>query len=197
VHDTLVKHPRLRQAFNAALALYDRRTAAHCARVSQASTRVASALLVGEHELEALAWSGLLHDLGKLSVSEEILRKRGPLTTDEWTEIKRHPTVGADLVLSISERLEPIAAGIRSHHERWDGTGYPDGLHGDTIPLAGRIIAIADVFDAMTSPRPYRPGSWTDSEAISYLQTQAHLQFDPRIVPVFIELHQQEFVTAR
>jgi putative nucleotidyltransferase with HDIG domain len=196
LHDTLVTHPHLLQTFHAALALYDRQTAAHCARVSRASTRVGSALGLSEHEREVLAWSGLLHDLGKLSVSEETLGKRGPLTKDEWVHIKHHPIVGADLIFSISERLEPIAAGIRSHHEQWDGSGYPDGLSGEAIPLAGRIIAIADVFDSMRSPRPYRPRSWTDREVIGYLETQAHLQFDPSIVPVFVALHHPEIVTA-
>jgi HD-GYP domain-containing protein (c-di-GMP phosphodiesterase class II) len=158
--------------------------------------RVGSALGLVEHELESLAWSAFLHDLGKLSVSEEILSKRGALTDDEWAEVERHPIVGADLILSISQRLEPIAAGIRSHHERWDGTGYPDGRSGEAIPLAGRIISIADVFDSMTSPRPYRRRSWTDGEVFSYLQTQVDLQFDASIVPVFIELHRREMVAA-
>ncbi len=158
--------------------------------------RVGIALGLGEVELEALAWSALLHDLGKVSVSEQILHKRGRLTADEWAVVKRHPIVGADLVLSISTRLEPIAAGIRSHHERWDGTGYPEGLAGDVIPLAGRIITVADVFDSMASPRPYRPGLWTDNEVLSHLQTQANLQFDPSIIPVFVELHHQELVAA-
>lgn len=158
--------------------------------------RVGRALGLAEHALESLAWSAFLHDLGKLSVSEEILSKRGALTDDEWTQVKRHPIVGADLILSISQRLEPIAAGIRSHHERWDGTGYPDGLSGEAIPLTGRIITIADVFDSMTSPRPYRRRTWTDSEVISHLQTQVDLQFDAGIVPVFVELHQQQKVAA-
>jgi putative nucleotidyltransferase with HDIG domain len=196
LHDTLAIRPDALQVFASALAGYDRRTAAHGVRVRHASMRVGRALGLGEVELEALAWSALLHDLGKVSVSEEILHKRGPLTTDEWAVIKRHPIVGADLVLSISERFEPIAAGVRSHHERWDGTGYPEGLAGDLIPLAGRIITVADVFDSMTSPRPYRRAKWTDNEVVSHLQSQANLQFDPSIIPVFVELHHQELVTV-
>jgi HD-GYP domain-containing protein (c-di-GMP phosphodiesterase class II) len=189
VKDTLTTHPHLMRAFDAALLFYDRHTAEHASRVSQASMRVGRALAFGEDELEALTWSGLLHDLGKLSIPEEMLRRPGPLTGDEWVQMRRHPTVGAELILSVSECLEPIAAGIRSHHERWDGTGYPSGLSGETIPLAGRIITVADVFDSMTSPRAYRSRKWSEAEVISHLETQRHLHFDPTVVSVFVELH--------
>jgi HD-GYP domain-containing protein (c-di-GMP phosphodiesterase class II) len=196
LHDAPVTRLDALQVFANALAGYDRPSAAHGARVRQGSTRVGTVLGLGAVELEALGWSALLHDLGKVSVAEEILRKRGPLTTAEWAVIKRHPIVGADLILSISEHLEPIAAGVRSHHERWDGAGYPNGLAGDAIPLAGRIITIVDVFDSMTSPRPYRRGDRTENDVLSHLQTQASIHFDPSIVPVFVELHHRELVTA-
>jgi putative nucleotidyltransferase with HDIG domain len=189
VHDTLLQNPNLLSALDGAMVLYDRGTSRHCIRVSQAATRVGTALHLGELELEALAWAGLLHDLGKLAVPEHILRKPGPLNDSEWAEIKRHPIVGADLLLSLSPRMEPIAAAIRSHHERWDGSGYPDGLAGDAIPLLGRIITLPDVFDAMTSVRHYRERVWTDEEAIDELERGAGVQFDPSIVAVFVEFH--------
>lgn len=94
-------------------------------------------------------------------------------------------------MLALSQRFEPIVSGIRSHHERWDGSGYPDGLEGDAIPLAGRIIAIADTYDAMIKPRSYRQRTWTHDEVIDQLETQAHLQFDPHIVAVFVIANHQ------
>jgi putative two-component system response regulator len=188
VYDTLTTYPHLIRAFDAALLFYDRQTAEHASRVSQASRRVGRALALGEDELEALTWAGLLHDLGKLCVPEEMLRRPGPLTADEWALMKRHPTVGAEMILSVSERLEPIAAGIRSHHECWDGSGYPSGLGGEAIPLVGRIITVADVFDSMTSPRAYRRRKWSEADVIGHLQATQPLHFDPTIVSVFVEL---------
>jgi HD-GYP domain-containing protein (c-di-GMP phosphodiesterase class II) len=114
-------------------------------------------------------WVGILHDLGKLAVSAEVLRKTGPLTRSDWTEVKRHPVVGADLVLSISPSLAPLAAAIRAHHERWNGSGYPDGLDRVDIPLFGRIAAIGDVFDAVTHLRIYRTGVLTHREGVEVL----------------------------
>lgn len=139
-------------------------------------------------ELEILHWAGLLHDIGKLAVPEEILNKRGRLTPEEWSVIKRHPSVGADLLRAISPGLEPVAAAVRAHHERWDGSGYPDGLAGRGIPLAGRIVAVADVYDALTHPRSYRPDAFASAFAIEHLTAGAGRLYDRDVVDAFCRL---------
>lgn len=108
-----------------------------------------------------LGWAGLLHDIGKVAVPTEILRKPGRLNAVEWEEVKRHPVIGADIVLSVGDRLMPLAEAIRAHHEWFGGSGYPDGLAGDQIPLFGRLIAVVDVYDSLTADRPYRPHPFT------------------------------------
>jgi putative nucleotidyltransferase with HDIG domain len=188
LHATLDLRPQTLPAFHAALAFYDRASASHCARVSRLSVRLGSALGLDGGDLEVLRWSALLHDLGKLSFREAILRSQEPLTEDDRAQIISHPSVGADIVLAVSQGFEPIASAIRSHHERWDGSGYPAGLAGATIPLAARIIAIADTWDAMSTPRSYRSRDWTRNEVVDHLETQAHRLFDPRIVSVFIAI---------
>jgi HD-GYP domain-containing protein (c-di-GMP phosphodiesterase class II) len=142
-------------------------------------------------EREALSWAALLHDLGKLGVPTAVLAKTGPLTASDWVEIKRHPVIGGEMLRSLSPRLEPIAVGIRAHHERWDGTGYPDGLAGVDIPVAGRITAVADAFDAIMHRRPYRQRVYTLDEAIAELQAGAGTQFDPQVVAVLANLYVQ------
>src|SRR5690606_19946634 len=111
---------------------------------------------LSSEELDTLFWAALLHDVGKMAVAESVLKKSGRLTNDESDEIRRHPAYGADLVLGISPHLIGIAEAIRAHHERWDGRGYPLGASGESIPLLARIISVTDVYEALTSPRPYR-----------------------------------------
>ncbi len=127
----------------------------------------------------------MLHDPGKLAVPAEILTKQGPLNSDEWAEVHRHPSVGSDLLRTISPGLDPVAAAVRAHHERWDGRGYPDGLAGANIPLAGRIVAVADVYDALTHPRSYRPNAYTLTAAVEYLTTNAGSHFAPDVIEAF------------
>ncbi len=191
-HPVLVGDSRLLAALDGAIGLYHGETARHCDRVSRLARRVGKALGLDVVELEVLEWAGLLHDLGNLGVPAHVLGKLGPLDESDWVEIKRHPVVGADLLLALSPDSQRIAAGIRSHHERWDGSGYPDGLAGDAIPLSGRIITLADVFDAMTSARAYRSHVWSDEEAIEEIQRGAGTCFDPGIVPVFLELQRRD-----
>ena len=181
-------HARLLPAFGNAMVAYHTGTAEHSDRVGTMARAVGVELaLVGE-ELEVLHWAGLLHDIGKLAVPEKILNKRGPLTTPEWDAIKRHPSVGGDLLLTISPGLEPVAAAVRAHHERWDGSGYPDGLVGRGIPLAGRIVAVADVYDALTHPRSYRPDAFASASAIEHLTSGAGHLYDRDVVDAFCRL---------
>lgn len=166
-------------------------TAQHSARVGQGSALLASHLGIDAPEIQIVSWSGILHDIGKLRVPYEILVKPGPLDRDEWAVIKQHPEMGADMLLSVSPELEPIASGIRTHHEHWDGSGYPYGLRGHEIPLAGRIIAVLDVFDSLMCPRPYRFRAWSERAVVDYVASIAGTHLDPDVVAVFLELHEQ------
>src|SRR5690606_11405520 len=130
----------------------------------------------------------LLHDVGKMAVAESVLTKSGRLTSDELDEIRRHPGYGADLVLGISPHLVGIAEAIRAHHERWDGRGYPLGISGNRIPLLARIISVTDVYEALTSPRPYREPLRPEQAAV-YIRRGSGTQFDPVVVGAFERLH--------
>ncbi len=139
---------------------------------------------------EELGYGFFLHDIGKVGVPEHVLRKPGPLTADEWEVMRTHPVLGAQIVAPITflrdaERL------VRHHHERFDGTGYPDGLRGEEIPLAARVFAVADAFDAMTSDRPYRRAMSVE-RAVGEIVDGAGTQFDPEIVRVFVDLVEEE-----
>ena len=166
----------------------DENTKGHCERVAQNAMVLGRALGFSTTELETLYWGALLHDLGKIVVSESILLKPGPLTEEEYGEIKRHPAYGAELLEAISPEFQAIAEAVHFHHERWDGRGYPLGLRGETIPLSSRIIAIVDVFEALTSDRPYRR-PMLPVQAVDYLKAEAGFHFDPRLVALFEELY--------
>jgi putative nucleotidyltransferase with HDIG domain len=178
------------------MAIYDRGTALHSARVAQASRAMAERLGMPERDVEAVSWAATLHDLGKLGVEVDVLRKKGPLDEDDWVQIHRHPIIGSDLVLAVSPELAPIAQAIRAHHERWDGAGYPDRLAGDDIPLLGRIVAITDSYDSMTHYRPYRARRLSPTHVLEEIQKEAGRQFDPGLVPVFISLHAEGLIAS-
>jgi len=184
-------HARLLPAFGNAMVAYHAGTAEHSERVGAMARAVGVELALVGDVLEVLHWAGLLHDIGKLAVPEEILNKRGRLTSQEWEVIRRHPSVGGDLLRTISPGLEPVAAAVRAHHERWDGSGYPDGLAGRGIPQAGRIVAVADVYDALTHPRSYRPEAFASRAAIEHLTAGAGHLYDPDVVDAFCRLHQR------
>ena len=176
------------RAFNEAVSDYDESTAAHSGRVGDLVTRVAAQLDLDHTERLMAKHAGIVHDLGKLGIKPAILAKAGPLTPLERAEVQRHSAIGAEVLLDISPDLAYLAEGVRSHHERWDGTGYPDGLVGSQIPLFGRILAVADVYDAMTSPRNYRPKVFTPDETRSYIEDQAGIQFDPDFAGAMVEV---------
>jgi diguanylate cyclase (GGDEF)-like protein/putative nucleotidyltransferase with HDIG domain len=154
-------------------------TGSHSQRVAELAARVARRLQLPDEEVELTRLAGSLHDLGKLAIPEEILRKPGPLTEPERMVLERHPQIGFRMLESLG--VDPVADWVLHHHERWDGSGYPDGLPGESIPLGARIIFVADAYDAMTSERVYRRRV-TREEAIDELKRCAGTQFDPGIV---------------
>ena len=160
----------------------DTYTGSHSTRVAELSAWIAHRLGVDREHIELTLLTGSLHDLGKLAIPEEILRKPGPLTDPERLVLQRHPEIGHRMLESLG--VDPVAEWVLHHHERWDGTGYPERLRGDEIPLGARIIFVADAYDAMTSDRAYR-GRLTPREAIEELERCSGTQFDPDIVAAF------------
>ena len=169
-------------------------TRGHSARVTAIAETVARALGWSEERLASLRIGGPLHDIGKLTVSDEVLRKEGRLDEDELEEIREHPKVGAKILLRMSAFREALPY-VLYHHERWDGNGYPSGRSGESIPLEARLLAIADAFDAMTSDRPYRQ-ALTHEQAVAEVERCAGTQFDPEIARVFLELFDQSELAA-
>ena len=162
----------------------DRYTKRHSEDVARYAVFLARQDGLDETTVGAVRMAGLLHDIGKIGMPDHLLRKPGALTDDEYEIVKQHVVLG-DLIVRDLPDTELIRAGIRHHHERWDGTGYVDGLAGEAIPLIARIVAVADTFSAMTTSRAYRKALSTD-EAIRRLQTAAGTQLDPRLVDVFV-----------
>ena len=159
----------------------------HGAGVANVAVTLGWRLGIGSERLITLCRAALLHDIGKRYVPREVLDKPGPLLTHERQLVEAHAGVGAAMLQQAGLRAE--AAVVRNHHERWDGTGYPDRLHGDAIPLESRIIAVADTFDAMTSIRPYRPGVPLD-DTLAELRRCSGAQFDPVCVGAFLEAYE-------
>ncbi len=168
-----------------ALEAKDKYTRDHSSRVTELSLRIARSMKLDERELNDLEMAAILHDVGKIAIPERILHKKSPLTEEEFAVIRQHPVIGENILKPVVE-LRQIARIVRSHHERYDGRGYPDGLKGQAIPVAARIMAVADSYDAITSSRPYR-----DSESHNYALKEvikcSGLQFDPEAVEHFIE----------
>jgi putative nucleotidyltransferase with HDIG domain len=156
----------------------------HSQRHADLALGVARRLRMSRIEAEEVFWAALLHDIGKLSLDRELLSLPRPLTADEWVLVRQHPVLGAKVIEDIPG-LERVGEYIRHHHERWDGTGYPDALRGNAIPLGSRIIAVVDAFDAMLSRRPYRRPR-TLFEGIEEIRRQAAKHFDPAVVAAFL-----------
>ncbi|GHC80208.1 two-component system response regulator [Pseudorhodoferax aquiterrae] len=164
----------------------DNETGQHVLRMSHYAQALALALGFDARDAEDLLHAAPMHDVGKIGIPDHILRKPGQLTPEEWAVMRTHASIGADIIGQHESGVLHIAAKIaRSHHEKWDGSGYPDRLAGEAIALEARIIAIADVFDALTSVRPYKP-AWSVDDAVALLEREAGKQFDPALVPVFI-----------
>jgi len=163
----------------------DEYTGAHSQGVVSLSVAVADELALGEGERRIVEFGALLHDVGKIGVPKEIVNKQGPLSDEEWEVMRRHTIVGQKMLDRVGGALEEIGRVVRASHERWDGTGYPDGLAGEEIPIAARIVATADAFSAMTTDRPYRAAR--DREyAIRELRAKAGSQFDPVVAEATI-----------
>lgn len=171
----------------AVLQRYDPPTFRHSQRVAFLARSTARLLGWDPRGLHLMAVAGLLHDVGKLAVDREILHKPGRLTGAEWEVIRRHPVTSAQLVSRVTGSSR-LASWVRSHHERWDGAGYPDGLAGPDIPLASRVLAVADAFDAMVGGRPYHRRRITVEAALEEIERQAGRQFDPYVARLFIAM---------
>ncbi len=162
------------------LAAHDPDTARHAAIVRRLARAIGDATELTGQALLELEWGALLHDIGKTAVSQETLRKSGPLSAAEWALMRQHPAAGERIVRAVPT-LHGVAMTIRHHHERWDGTGYPDRLSGDTIPLTASIVALVDAYEVMRTGRPYR-AALDAEEAIGELRRGAGTQFDPTLV---------------
>ena len=173
-------------ALTSALDARDRETEGHSTRVHEITARLGTELGLAPKQVKALERGALLHDIGKIGVSDSILHKPGPLTEDEWARMRQHPEIGARIVERVPFLSDTIPV-VRYHHERWDGSGYPLGLAGDEIPLLARIFAIVDTYDALISDRPYRIKN-VESEASEFLMAQSGHLFDPELVTVFMNM---------
>ncbi|HTS75550.1 MAG TPA: HD domain-containing phosphohydrolase [Bryobacteraceae bacterium] len=183
---------RLRRAYvefigslASALDARDRYTAGHSHRVSEFSCAIARAMHLPETELDEIRVAALLHDIGKIGISDCVLQKAGKLTPEEFALIQQHTTIGRHILEGV-HGFEPYLPVVELHHENWDGSGYPRGLRGDSTPLRARIVHVADVYDAITSDRPYRAGM-THEEAVALISECSGTQFDPAIVEAFVK----------
>jgi putative two-component system response regulator len=163
----------------------DNDTGMHVIRMSKSCQRLALAAGLGEKLSELILHASPMHDVGKIGIPDHVLLKPGKLTADEWAIMKTHATIGADILGEHGSEIMTTAATIAiSHHEKWDGSGYPQGTKGEQIPIEGRIAAICDVFDALTSERPYKK-AWTVDDAVAYINDNSGKQFDPTLVKLF------------
>jgi HD-GYP domain-containing protein (c-di-GMP phosphodiesterase class II) len=183
------------QALVTALDVRDNETAGHSMRVTRYSLAIGERLRLRPDTMEQLRQGALLHDIGKIGVPDAILRKAGKLTTEEWLEMRKHPTIGRNFLEDIVF-LRPAMSVVYCHHERWDGTGYPQGLAGDAIPVTARVFAVADALDAITSQRYYK-------EARGFREAQIEIEacsgthFDPAVVKAFLTIPEKVFVRIR
>ena len=174
------------ESWSKLLDMKDTETEGHSNRVTELTVRVCRSIGMNEEEILYARWGALLHDIGKIGIPDGILRKPGPLTEDEWTIMRRHPVTAYEMLSPITF-LRPALDIPYGHHERWDGTGYPQNLKADDIPIAARLFAVVDVYDALRSDRPYRPG-WPEDRVLEYLREQSSHHFDPRAVDAFLKM---------
>jgi len=169
-----------------AMDLRDKETEGHTQRVTEKSVRLAREIGFTEDELVHVRRGALLHDIGKIGIPDSILLKPGPLTDEEWIQMRKHPQYAYDLLWPIVY-LRPALDIPYYHHEKWDGTGYPNGLKGEQIPLSARLFAVIDVWDALRSDRPYRP-ALPEVEVLEYITQQGGKHFDPQVVECFLRM---------
>jgi hypothetical protein len=169
-----------------ALETKDHYTKGHSERVSQYSLAIGKEMGLGEDQLELLQYVGILHDMGKIGIRDAVLKKPGIFTAGEYGEMQRHPAIGGEIIKEI-KMLGQSASWVRYHHERFDGTGFPEGLKGESIPLGARIISVADAYDAITSDRPYKK-ALSRQEAKEEILCSSGSQFDPAVVEAFIRI---------
>ena len=166
-------------------------------KVGQLAQALARAMGLDERQVELIRHAAPLHDIGKIGISDAVLLKPSALTSEEWDEVRGHVEIGAAMLSQSEASLMQMAQSIAyTHHERWDGQGYPRGLKGEETPIEGRILAVVDVFDALTSERPYKT-AWTSGQALAEIEAQAAHQFDPTVVRAFSQLMQQTPDAAR
>jgi len=177
-------------AFSEALEARDQYTAGHSRRVMEYSKSIGLRMKLDRQDIEDLKRSALLHDIGKIGIPDMVLKKQTKLTDEEYTIIKSHPETGAS-ILKYIKSFKNLVPAVYHHHERFDGEGYPERVKGAAIPLHARIIAITDTFDAMTSSRPYRKKALSLRTALSELEQNKGIQFDPDITNIFIEILQE------
>ncbi|HAX71577.1 MAG TPA: GAF domain-containing protein [Anaerolineales bacterium] len=184
--DIILAYDTTIEGWSRALDLRDKETEEHTLRVTNLTIQLAQAFGISDVELKHIRRGALLHDIGKMGIPDNILRKSGALSDDERAMMHQHPQLAYEMLSPIAYLLPALDIPY-CHHEKWDGTGYPRGLMREEIPLAARIFTVVDVFDALTSDRPYRP-AWTKNKAIEYIRQQAGSHFDPRVVDVFLNL---------
>jgi PAS domain S-box-containing protein len=185
-HDLAEAYDATIEGWSHVLDLRDKETEGHTQRVTEMTLRLARALNVPEDEIVHIRRGALLHDIGKMAIPDGILQKPGPLTDEEWKEMRQHPEFAYQMLYPIAY-LRPALDIPYCHHEHWDGTGYPRALKGEQIPLAARIFTIVDVWDALLSNRPYRKGC-TEEEVLEYMQKHSGIYFEPRLVEAFLDL---------
>jgi len=169
------------------LDLRDRETEGHSQRVAELTVKLAQALNLNNEEIMHLHRGALLHDMGKIGIPDSILHKPDSLTDEEWTTMLKHPQLAYEMLYPI-EYLRPALDIPYCHHEKWDGTGYPRGLKGEEIPLTARLFTVVDVWDALTSDRPYRK-AWSQEQALDYIREQSGKHFDPQVVELFFKVN--------
>jgi putative nucleotidyltransferase with HDIG domain len=172
------------EGWSRALDLRDKETEGHTQRVTEWTVQLAREFGLSEEELVYVRWGALLHDIGKMGVPDGILLKPSPLTDEEWVAMKKHPTFAYEMLSPIRYLRRALDIPYY-HHEKWDGSGYPNGLKGTLIPLAARIFAVVDVWDALTSDRPYR-AAWTKEKTLENIRELSGTHFDPQVVEVFL-----------
>lgn len=174
------------EGWSRSLYLRDFETEDHTRRVTKMTIKLARQLGLPERDMMNIRRGAQVHDIGKIAIPDEILLKTGELTKEEWKVMRQHTLIAVDLLETIPQ-IQPALIIPRSHHEKWDGSGYPDGLAGENIPLHARIFAFADVYDALTSDRPYRR-AWSRADALHYIRSETGKHFDPSLTPEFIHM---------